>query len=144
MTDEELRARLDSARVATLATIRADGRVDLVPVTYAVEGDTLVTAVDHKPKSTTALRRLDNVRQFPEVSLLVEHYDDDNWEQLWWVRVRGRARVHANGAERDRAAELLAARYEQYRDRPPEGAAIVVELTELSGWSAAERAEAAR
>ena len=139
MTDSELFDLLEQARMATLATIRTDGRVDLVPVTFAFDDDVVVTAVDHKPKSTTDLKRLDNVRQFPEVTLLAEHYDDEDWDQLWWVRVRGRAKVHASGPEWEHAIELLAKRYPQYRDRRPTGAAIVVERTEITGWSAAAR-----
>jgi PPOX class probable F420-dependent enzyme len=139
MNDSELRDHLETARVAILATIRADGRVDLVPVTFAVEEDLMVTMVDHKPKSTMDLKRLDNIGQFPEVTFLAEHYDDEDWDQLWWVRVRGRAKVHQAGAEWERAAEMMSARYSQYQAISPAGPAIVVEITELSGWSAAER-----
>jgi PPOX class probable F420-dependent enzyme len=139
MNDSELRDHLETARVASLATIRADGRVDLVPVTFAVEEDLMVMMIDHKPKSTMDLKRLDNIRQFPEVTLLAEHYDDEDWDQLWWVRVRGRAKVHQAGAEWERAGEMLSGRYSQYQAIPPVGPAIVVEITELSGWSAAER-----
>ena len=137
MTETELLELLEHGRVATLATIRSDGRVDLVPITFAFDGDVVVTAVDHKPKSTTELKRLDNVRQFPEVTLLVEHYDDKDWETLWWVRIRGRARVHVSGPEWEHAVELLAKRYPQYAERRPVGPAIVIERTELTGWRAA-------
>ena len=136
MTDSELLELLDQARVATLATIRADGRVDLVPVTFAFDDHVLVTAVDHKPKSSPDLQRLDNVRQFPEVTLLAEHYDDKDWDALWWVRVRGRAKVHQSGPEWEHAIELLTKRYPQYQEQRPTGAAIVIERTELTGWSA--------
>ena len=94
MNESELLELLGDARVATLATIRADGRVDLVPITFAFDDRVLVTAIDHKKKSTIELKRLDNIRQFPEVTLLVDHYDDQDWKQLWWVRVRGRAKVY--------------------------------------------------
>ena len=136
MTDSELVELLDQARVATLATIRTDGRVDLVPVTFAFDDAVLVTAVDHKPKSSPDLQRLDNVRQFPEVTLLAEHYDDKDWDALWWVRVRGRAKVHQSGPEWEHAIELLTKRYPQYQEQRPTGAAIVIERTELTGWSA--------
>ncbi|GAA3437308.1 hypothetical protein GCM10018954_069220 [Kutzneria kofuensis] len=77
--------RFARARVARLATAGADGRPHLVPVTFAVHDDTVVIAVDHKPKTTTNLRRLRNIRENGQVSLLVDHYDED-WRQLWWVR----------------------------------------------------------
>lgn len=136
MNEGELLSLLAQGRVASLATIRSDGRVDLVPCTYAFEDDIVVTAVDHKPKTTMDLKRLDNVRRFPEVTLLVEHYDDADWERLWWVRIRGRAVVHTEGAQHRRAIELLCARYPQYAAQRPKGAAIVIQRTELTGWSA--------
>ncbi|HJM21041.1 MAG: TIGR03668 family PPOX class F420-dependent oxidoreductase [Actinomycetota bacterium] len=136
MNESELLELLDHARVATLATIRADGRVDLVPITFAFDEQVVVTAIDHKRKSTTELKRLDNIRQFPEVTLLVDHYDDQDWNRLWWVRVRGRAKVHQTGSEYERALDLLADRYNQYAKTRPKGAAIIIDRTELTGWKA--------
>ncbi len=136
VTEAELLALFSRGKVATLATIRADGRVDLVPCTYAFEGQKVVTAVDHKPKSTTELKRLDNIRRFPEVTMLVEHYEDENWERLWWVRLRGLAAVHTEGVEHRNAVRLLCERYPQYEQQPPTGAAIVIDRTELTGWAA--------
>jgi PPOX class probable F420-dependent enzyme len=123
------------ARVARLATVRDDGLVDLVPITFALDGEVIYTAVDHKPKSTRALQRLDNVRRHPAVSLLVDHYDDD-WTTLWWVRLRGTAHVHEGGPALDRAVEALVEKYPQYRQHRPEGPAIVVDITEWAGWAA--------
>ena len=65
MNEADLLTLLDEAFVATLATIRTDGRVDLVPITFAYDERNIVTAIDHKRKSTTELKRLDNIRQFP-------------------------------------------------------------------------------
>jgi PPOX class probable F420-dependent enzyme len=128
--------RVRAARVARLATIREDGGVDLVPITFAVDGDQLLTAVDHKPKSTRALRRLDNVRRNPAVTALMDHYDDHDWSALWWVRLRGTAHVVADGALFERAVEALVARYPQYREHRPQGPAIVVDIAEWTGWAA--------
>src|ERR1700722_12776867 len=127
--------RFASATVARLATVGSTGAPHLVPITFALLDDrTLVTAVDHKPKRTTALRRLANIEANPRVSVLVDHYEDD-WERLWWVRADGRARVEK--AAPAGAAEALAQRYIQYRERPPQGPFIVVEIQRFSGWSAA-------
>ncbi len=136
MNESELLELLDDARVATLATIRADGRVDLVPITFAFDDGVLVTAIDHKKKSTTELKRLDNIRQFPEVTLLVDHYDDQDWKKLWWVRIRGRAKVHESGKGYERALDLLSNRYSQYEEKRPKGPAIIIERTEITGWKA--------
>jgi PPOX class probable F420-dependent enzyme len=97
-----------------------------------------VTAVDHKPKRTTALRRLANIEANPQVSVLVDHYESD-WAALWWVRADGRARVQK--AAPAGAAVALAQRYEQYRERPPIGPFIVVDIQRFSSWSAAYSAD---
>jgi PPOX class probable F420-dependent enzyme len=133
-----LRARAAAARVARLATIDPDGRPHLVPIVFALDGDTLYTAVDAKPKRSRRLRRIENARHRPEVTLLFDHYEDD-WRRLWWVRARGRARVLDGGTEADRALVLLAAGYEQYRGRPPGLPVLAVDVVEWRGWAAAER-----
>jgi PPOX class probable F420-dependent enzyme len=128
-------ARLTAARVARLATTDPDGRPHLVPIVFALEGGTLYTAVDRKPKRSRVLRRIENARARPDVTILVDHYDED-WRQLWWVRLRGRARVLDNGEERDRALALLAEKYPQYRAEPPDGPVLAVDVTETREWAA--------
>jgi PPOX class probable F420-dependent enzyme len=138
MTAAEARARFAAGRVARLATADAAGRPHLVPIVFAVDGDTVYHAVDAKPKRTTALRRLANARANPRVALLADHYDDADWGALWWVRAEGTARVLAPGGEEAaRAVGLLAARYAQYRDAPPQGPVVAVDVERWSGWSAA-------
>lgn len=107
----------------------------MVPVTFALMGEQVVTAVDHKPKTTTDLARLRDIAANPAVSLLADHYEDD-WTRLWWVRADGLASVMADGGPRERALDALAARYAPYRERRPEGPVILVEVTRWSGWSA--------
>lgn len=134
MDEAEARARFAAARVARLATV-GDGRPHLVPVTFALRGDMLAIAVDHKPKRTTELRRLRNVEANPRVSLLADHYDED-WTRLWWVRADGTARVlRADG--RAEPVGWLVAKYPQYAGRPPAGPVILVEVTGWRGWTAA-------
>ena len=131
----EARARFATARVARLATT-GPARPHLVPVCFALDGDTLYTAVDAKPKRTQRLQRLTDVARNPAVSLLADHYDDD-WSTLWWARLDGDARVlEPGGRGHARAVALLAARYAQYRDRPPEGAALAVDAVRWTGWQA--------
>ena len=123
--------------VARLATVNPGLGVDIVPITWAVVGgpddERLVSAVDHKPKTTTNLRRLRNIDTHPDVTVLVDHYDDD-WERLWWVRIRGTAAVISGGDEFDRAVDALVARYPQYEDHRPTGPAIVVQDLVWTGW----------
>ncbi|GGR53167.1 PPOX class probable F420-dependent enzyme [Nocardioides luteus] len=125
------RERFAEARVGRLATASADATPRIVPIVFALaDGDTILTAVDHKPKSTTRLRRLADIEANPAVSLLVDAYDDD-WSQLWWARADGRAQVH----ETHDLAPLVE-KYADYRDRPPTGPVIVIAVARWSGWSA--------
>ena len=75
--------RFAASRVARLATATPDGAPHLVPIVFAVRGDTIYHGVDAKPKRTTQLRRLANIAANPRVSVLVDHYDDD------WTRCGG-------------------------------------------------------
>jgi PPOX class probable F420-dependent enzyme len=139
MDPTEARSRFAGARVARLATAGADGRPHLVPVVFALDGDTLYSAVDDvKPKTSIArLRRLRNIAENAAVALLADHYDDD-WTALWWVRADGTARLLDPGeTEAARARDLLAERYPQYREAPPPGVVIAVDVERWSGWAAA-------
>ena len=126
-----------AARVARLATVDGDGRPHLVPIVFVVTGETILSAVDAKPKRTQALRRLANVEVNPAASLLVDHYDDADWTALWWARADGTARVAAaDEPVAGRALALLAARYEHYRAAPPAGPVLLVAVERWSGWRA--------
>ncbi|GAA0250690.1 TIGR03668 family PPOX class F420-dependent oxidoreductase [Cryptosporangium japonicum] len=124
----EARRRLTDARVVRLATADADGVPHLVPATFAVVGDTILIAVDHKPKRHTGLRRLRNVAANPHVCVLADRYSDE-WTQLWWVRADGLAVVS------DDPVDALVAKYPQYADRPPTGPVLTIRVTRWSGWS---------
>jgi PPOX class probable F420-dependent enzyme len=134
---DQIRARrhLDEAAVAHLATVGDDRKPHLVPVTFARDGDTVYFAVDQKPKRTADLQRLRNIAANPAIALLVDQYDDD-WRRLWWVRVDGRARVLDAGPESERALDLLANRYRQYREQRPRGPVVAIAIERLTGWAA--------
>ncbi len=137
MTGGRARERFAAARVARLATADGAGRPHLVPVTFAVAGDTVYSAVDAKPKTTRALRRLANVAVNPRVALLVDHYDDGDWSRLWWVRADGVGRVlDAREPEAQDAITLLVGRYAAYRGQPPAGPVLAVDVDRWSSWSA--------
>jgi PPOX class probable F420-dependent enzyme len=136
MDSDSVRRLLATARVARLATVRPGGGPHLVPICFALDGDTLYSAVDHKPKRTTELQRLANIATDPRVCVLADHYGED-WSQLWWARADGIARiVPVDDPEHARAAELLLERYPQYRDAPALGTAIAVEIKRWTGWRA--------
>jgi PPOX class probable F420-dependent enzyme len=134
----EAQQRFLAARVARLATVTSAGHPHIVPVTFAQAGtDTLITAIDHKPKRTTALARLENIAANPVVSLLVDHYADD-WTQLWWSRADGHATALKSGVQdrrRDAGVARLLGRYPQYREHPPTGTVILITVVRWSGWA---------
>ncbi|TQC50272.1 TIGR03668 family PPOX class F420-dependent oxidoreductase [Rhodococcus sp. WS4] len=129
-------ARFAAARVARLATVGSDGVPHLVPLVFALDTDTIYSCVDHKPKRTTALRRLRNISANPAVTLLVDHYDE-NWDHLWWVRVDGRAEILEPGsAEGTTAIDVLAAKYPQYVERRPDGPVVAIRDLSWHHWYA--------
>jgi PPOX class probable F420-dependent enzyme len=134
LSPDEARERLVTARVARLATVSADGQPHLVPVTFAADGDAVYIAIDHKPKSTTRLKRLANIAANPRVTLLADHYADD-WTQLWWSRADGHATVLTDPADTRAPIALLVARYPQYQATPPTGPVIAITVTAWTGWS---------
>ncbi|WP_270888195.1 TIGR03668 family PPOX class F420-dependent oxidoreductase [Pedococcus sp. 5OH_020] len=122
--------------VARLATVTPAGRPHVVPVVFAVQNDVVWMAVDGKPKRSRALQRLHNIAANPQVSLIVDHYDDD-WTSLWWVRADGGARVVEQGsADEEAGLRLLVDRYPQYADQPPAGPVVAVGVDRWHGWRA--------
>ena len=133
MTVAEARRRFAIARVARLATADAEGRPHIVPIVFALAGETIYSVIDAKPKRTTELRRLENIRSNPWVSVLVDHYEAD-WSALWWVRADGAARVLDLVEPEARAAvELLADRHPQQR---PIGPVVAIDVKRWARWSA--------
>lgn len=135
MNEVEARRRFATSTVARLATVDASGHPTVVPICFAIDGDTLYSAVDGKPKTTTRLARLDNVGAHPDVAVLVDHYGED-WTTLWWARARGRGREVGDAAERRLAVELLRAKYPQYADHALDGPVLAIDVSSWRGWSA--------
>jgi PPOX class probable F420-dependent enzyme len=135
LTETEARRRLGGVRVARLATVTAAGRPHIVPVTFALDGDRIVSAVDAKPKTTRQLQRLRNIAASPWVAVLADHYAAD-WARLWWVRADGRAVILDDPAETAAPLRLLTRRYRQYRDSPPAGPVISILVERWTGWTA--------
>lgn len=132
---------LDRAKgrpVARLGTVSArHGAVDLVPVTFVIHDGCFVTAVDHKPKSTRRLARLDNVAAAGTATALIDQWDED-WDHLWWVRLRGFATVVTDLTTPSvrTAVDALVAKYPQYCGRRPAGPVIRMRIDEVKGWHA--------
>lgn len=113
------------------------GEIRLVPVCFALDGERIVSAVDHKPKTTTALARLADIERSARATLLVDRYDDADWSALWWVRISGPAVVHAPTDPRSAVAvSRLAEKYPQYRQSPPVGPTYSIAIENLTWWNA--------
>lgn len=125
--------RLGSKPTGHLATVGSNGLPHLVVVTYAVVGGNVVTAVDQKPKSTRALKRLTNIEETGHASFLVDHYEDD-WKRLWWVRVDGPASVLRQGEVFESGLDALVAKYRQYQQDRPLGPVIAISQAKITGW----------
>jgi hypothetical protein len=115
--------------------VHAERGVDAVPVVYAVDDDCVGVPVDRvKPKASSRLQRERNLEADPRGTLLVEHWDRDDWSQLWWVRAE--LRLHDAAGREAALAARLAERFEQYRDQPFTRV-LVLRIVGVSGWAAA-------
>jgi PPOX class probable F420-dependent enzyme len=139
LTDQQRRF-LAAQRVARLATADAAGRPHVVPICYALRGDTVYFTIDEKPKKRPGarLKRLANLRENPSAALVVDRYDED-WSRLGWVMVQGRAEVLDAGAEHDQAQASLRARYPQLASMRIEGLPVVaVRIDHVASWGRLE------
>lgn len=107
---------LDRASVGRLATAGVNGAPHVIPVCYALMDGAIYSVLDQKPKRTslTRLRRVRNILANPQVSLVVDHYEE-NWERLWYILITGHAELLEDGAERPAAIQVLREKYLQYR-----------------------------
>jgi PPOX class probable F420-dependent enzyme len=114
---DAIQAKLKEARVARLATLNTTCGPHIVPVCFVYDGSVFYTAIDRKPKRVAPgrLARLRNIRAAPQVALLIDEYDED-WAQLWYILVRGKAKLLPQSAQQERAGAIrkLRAKYPQY------------------------------
>src|SRR6188474_2730309 len=127
-------ALLDEARVARLAYLDGDDRPRVLPVTFAVAGGAIWTAIDEKPKRRPEPARVEYLRRRPEASLLVDEYSDD-WARLAWVQLLGRVDVLPADSAPE-AMGVLAAKYEQYSERTPPGPLLRLTAQRVLHWRA--------
>ena len=127
---------LNEQRVARLATADRAGAPHIVPVCYVLDGASVYIALDAKPKRVPPLRlkRVRNIAENAEVSLLVDRYGED-WSQLGWVRLDGRAELIVQGREHADALRLLRQRYVQYESMLPDDAVVIaVRVHRVASW----------
>lgn len=134
--EERVAAFLESHFVGRLATVDEEGQPYVVPVCYAASAERIFSVIDEKPKdvSRRELKRIRNIRTNPWVCLTVDTYSED-WSELGYVMVRGKASIVASGEEHEASIPLLRARYRQYRELDfEERAVIVIEPRRVVVW----------
>jgi PPOX class probable F420-dependent enzyme len=135
--DNDVRAFIESQRIARLATVDGLASPHIVPICFALDGDVLYSAIDEKPKRGDYARliRLRNIAANPRVQVLLDVYDDADWSQLRFVQLRGAARIIEGGAEHARAISLLRGRYRQYERMALESRPVIaVDIERVAGW----------
>lgn len=149
LTDDQRRF-LAQVRRATMSTMSPEGRPRLVPICFVV-GDgvdgfgrpRVYTPLDEKPKQSADPRHLARVRDLlvlPEVTLLVDRWDED-WSTLAWLRAYGTGELlEPQVHERDEHAVAVAAlreKYPQYVDHALEERPIIrISIDRIVDWSA--------
>lgn len=131
------RALLERSRVARLGILDDEGSPRVLPVTFAVAGGALVSAIDLQKPKRVPVERLARLRWLsarPRAALTVDHYEED-WSRLAWVQAIGAVSILDAAAAPD-ALAALAARYAPYRDRPPAGPVIALEPDRVLWWRA--------
>jgi PPOX class probable F420-dependent enzyme len=137
MIDEQARRFLERQRVAHLATADALGAPHVVPICFALIGETVFVSIDEKPKRgpPMQLRRLRNIEANPRVALVADVYDDGDWSRLGFVLVRGGARIVLVGPEHMRGLEALRTKYAQYRAMALEGRPVIaIDVEHVTTW----------
>ena len=137
LADKDARARLSVHDHGVLCTAHAERGVDAVPVAFALDRDGYVgVPVDLvKQKQSLRLQRERNLESDPRATLLVEHWDRDDWSRLWWVRAELRWEPHPPADRVASLAKQLSERYRQYEDQPF-ARVLVLRVVALTGWTA--------
>ena len=129
------RELLATERVARLGYVDDHDRPRVLPVTFAVVGEAVWSAIDEKPKRTPEPARIAYLRRRPEAALLVDVYDDD-WSLLAWVQLMGRVDVLPVDSSPE-AVAALAAKYEPYARKAPPGPLLRLTVERALHWRAA-------
>ena len=139
MDADEARERLATHIHGVLCTLHPERGPDPQPVVYAVTEDGhLGVPIDKvKPKASSRLKREDNLEADPRGTLLIEHWETEDWSRLWWVRADLRHVADPPSSVVDDFAARLAGTVKQYEDQPFHRV-LVCRIVNVTGWSAAE------
>ncbi len=127
-----------SARVAHLASADKSGQPHVIPICFVCDGKYFFSPIDEKPKraAPTKLKRLQNIRENPQVALIIDRYDED-WRKLAYVLIFGKARILQSGEKYRQAVKLLRRKYPQYRRMAIDARPMIVIMPKrVTNWGA--------
>ncbi len=136
MDAADARERLARHLHGVLCTLHPERGADPHPVVYAVSDDGhLGVGIDSvKPKASTRLKREDNLDADPRATLLIEHWETEDWSRLWWVRADLRYVPDPAASVTDDLADRLARAVPQYAEKPFHRV-LVCQIVDVTGWS---------
>jgi PPOX class probable F420-dependent enzyme len=126
INDIHVKAIIDKARIARLATVDSECKPHLVPVVFAFDGEYYYIPIDAKtkqePSKPEKLKRVKNIQTNPNIALLIDEYNED-WTKLYFVMIQGRALLISNkkGVQQnellliEKAHKLLSEKYHHYQ-----------------------------
>jgi len=106
LTPKALRFLKDH-EVCRLATASKDARPHVVPVIYALDGESIIVAIDYGTK------KLKNIRENGNIALVVDEFNPNRA-----VMVEGECEVLERGKEYLRLLQILFDRFAHYRNNP--------------------------
>ena len=134
---------LNNSKIARLATVDPENNQPyLVPVVFVFNGYNIFIPIDDKPKKTgnsTQLKRVKNIQKNPNISFLIDTYDEEDWNNLSYLMIQGKARIVVNRLKDidtiKIAHYLLSEKYLQYKNLVGMGdSCIVIDIQKVIKW----------
>jgi PPOX class probable F420-dependent enzyme len=135
---------LNNSKIARLATVDPENNQPyLVPVVFVFNGNNIFIPIDDKPKQTinsNQLKRVKNIQKNPNISFLIDTYDDEDWNNLSYLIIQGKARIVVNRLKDidttiKTAHYLLSEKYLQYKKFVSMGdSCIVIDIQKVIKW----------
>lgn len=134
---------LNNSKIARLATVDPENNQPyLVPVVFVFNGYNIFIPIDDKPKKTgnsNQLKRVKNIQKNPNISFLIDTYDDEDWNNLSYLMIQGKARIVVNRLKDidtiKTAHSLLSEKYLQYKNLVGMGdSCIVIDIQKVIKW----------
>jgi PPOX class probable F420-dependent enzyme len=130
---------IQRARVARLATIDSEFKPHVVPVVFVFDDNHFFIPVDEKRKTAKPerLKRIKNIKDNPNVALLIDQYDED-WTKLAFVLIQGKASVarkREGNVQVIQAYKKLTTKYIQYQTVGVGEMCIIITPKKVASWS---------